>query len=104
MRKTILILKKGALFLLLWMFCITLSSGSSIYEKFVLFVFNIIITFRILFDIKYKNRILLINLFSFLLFILMLQKIYNIERYKICVYIYMYILMYFSLMYYALKR
>ena len=52
MRKTVLVKKKGALFLLLWVFCITLSSGSSIYEKFVLFIFNIIIVFRILFGSK----------------------------------------------------
>ena len=86
------------------MFCITLSSGSSIYEKFVLFVFNIIITFRILFDIKYRNRILLINLFSFLLFILILPNIYYLEIYKIYICMYIYIIMYIILLYCAFKN
>lgn len=90
--------------LLLWIFCIILFSGSDIYEQFILFVFNIIITFRILFDIKYRNRILLINLFSFLLFILILPNIYYLEIYKIYICMYIYIIMYIILLYCAFKN
>ncbi|BBM37161.1 hypothetical protein JCM16774_2120 [Pseudoleptotrichia goodfellowii] len=100
----VLVLKKGIMLLLLWIFCIILFSGSDIYEQFILFVFNIIITFRILFDIKYRNRILLINLFSFLLFILILPNIYYLEIYKIYICMYIYIIMYIILLYCAFKN